>query len=69
VIGMSSAARRGPMTREEGRFVAASTMDACAAVSERIADEDYRGLLGVQITLVVRTKTGIRVVNTLQEHR
>jgi predicted RNase H-like nuclease len=57
------------MTREEGRFVASSTIDACAVVSERIADEDYRCLLGVQVTLIVKTKTGIRVVNTLKERR
>jgi hypothetical protein len=53
------------MTTDDGQFVAAAALDAIAVTQERITAPHQ--LLGIQITLIVRTPTGIRIVNTLKE--
>ncbi len=57
------------MLRADGRLIADAALDAIAGAQERITDPDA-AVVGIQVTLVIRTDKGLRIVSKrLQRHR
>lgn len=53
------------MTDADGELVAAAALDAIAMVQERVPGNP--ALIGAQITLVLKTPRGIRLVSCVKE--